>query len=289
MATIDRACRLRDLLPDGALLKAISGPSSLPSVPAVCERLDEALADPATGAPEVARIVGRDMAMSAKVLQLANSGFFRLGRDVTSVSKAVSYLGVPTLKVLALSASIVDRQRAPLTVFSIETLQRHSLLVGRIAARLAEDARMPDDLLAAGLLHDVGKLICATRLPEAFERSLAIAARGQTPLFLVEGRRQVTHAEIGAYLLGLWGLPEPLVKAVAHHHRPGSVRAKELTQPAIIHVADALAHEVAPIAGEPAPSVDEEYLASIGFADRLSGWRALATEVAGTQPSAACI
>ncbi|MEA2428765.1 MAG: hypothetical protein QOF37_2393 [Thermoleophilaceae bacterium] len=279
MTTIERACGLRDLLADGALLKAIGAASTLPSVPEVYARLNEALADPATAAPDVAVILEQDMAMSAKVLQLANSAFFQLDRSVTSVSEAVSYLGVPTLKALALSVSTFEafEPATPVAGFSIETLQQHSLLVARIATRVAEDAGLPDDMLAPGLLHDVGKLVCATRLPTAFSASLASARREQTPLFQVEQRQQqVTHAEIGAYLLGVWGLPHPLVEAVAHHHRPERVLSTELTASVIIHVADALAHEAAPIAGEPAPAVDEDHLQSIGFADRLPSWRTLA-------------
>jgi putative nucleotidyltransferase with HDIG domain len=279
MATIERACGLRELLADGALLQAVGAASTLPSVPATYARLNEALADSATTSAEAAKIVEQDMAMSAKVLQLVNSGFFRLGRDVTSVSEAVSYLGVPTLKVLALSAGAFDAFEPcePLAGFSIETLQQHSLLVARIATRLADEAQSPDDVLAAALLHDVGKLVCAAHLPAAFAESLAVAAREPTPLFLVEQRqRQVTHAEIGAYLLGVWGVPDPLVEAVAHHHRPKRVPSATLTPSAIVHVADALAHEVSPIEGEPAPGVDEEYLASIGFDQRLELWRSLA-------------
>ncbi|MEA2445131.1 MAG: hypothetical protein QOJ12_2423, partial [Thermoleophilales bacterium] len=120
MATIDRACALRDLLADGALLEAIGAASTLPSVPDVYARLNEALADPATSAPAVAAILEQDMAMSAKVLQLVNSAFFQLDRSVTNVSEAVSYLGLPTLKVLALSVSTFEafETRAPLTGFS---------------------------------------------------------------------------------------------------------------------------------------------------------------------------
>jgi putative nucleotidyltransferase with HDIG domain len=279
MATIERACALRDLLADGVLLDAIGAASTLPSAPAVYARLNEALADPATSAPDVAAILEQDMAMSVKVLQLVNSAFFQLDRSVTSVSEAVSYLGLPTLKVLALSVSTFEafEPRAPLTGFSIEALQQHSLLVARIATRIAEDAGLPQDLLAAGLLHDVGKLVSAVQLRTAFAESLAIAERERTPLFLVEQRqRQVTHAEIGAYLLGVWGLPDPLVEAVANHHRPERVPTRELTPSAIVHVADALAHDVAPIPGAQAPAADEEYLSSIGFGDRLTAWRTLA-------------
>jgi putative nucleotidyltransferase with HDIG domain len=284
MATIDRACALRDLLADSALVAAVGAASTLPSVPATYARLTDALTDPAVGEAEVALILEQDMAMSAKVLQLVNSAFFQLDRSVTNVTQAVSYLGVPTLKALALSASTFEAFEPvkPVTGFSIETLQDHSLLVGRIATALADDAGWRDDLLAAGLLHDVGKLICAARLPDEFAGSLARAAEESKPLYLVENReRKVTHAEIGASLLGVWGLPHTLVEAVAQHHRPERAGTTRLDPATLIHVADALAHELVPIEGEPGPKLDEVHLASIRCEGRLPGWRKLAAYEVG--------
>jgi putative nucleotidyltransferase with HDIG domain len=282
MATIDRACVVCDLVGDSTLLATVGEISTLPSVPATHARLDEALADPATTAGDAAVLVERDMAMSAKVLQLVNSAFFQLDKAVTSISEGVSYLGIRTLRVLASASTFkaFDPIEPP-GRFSIDDLQEHSLLVGRVATGIADEAEVPEDLLAAGLLHDVGKLVLAARLPGQLSESLAIAAGERAPLFLVEQRQyQATHAEVGACLLGLWGLPDRLVEAVAHHHRPERVSTTELSAATIVHVADALAHEVAPIADEPGPAVDEDHLARIGMKGRLPAWRCLAQATA---------
>jgi putative nucleotidyltransferase with HDIG domain len=279
MATIERACGLRDLLADETLMKVIGGTATLPSVPAIYAELTEAMSDAATTPAEAAAILEQDMAMSAKVLQLVNSSFFQLDQTVTSVAKAASYLGAPTLKVLALSVSTFAAfdPPEPVASFSIETLQQHSMLVARIATRLAEEMDLGDDMIAAGLLHDVGKLVCAARMPTLFSESLTSAAERSKPLHVVEyEKRHVTHAEIGAYLLGVWGLPHSLVEAVAQHHRPDRVGGEQLTASTIVHVADALAHEVSPIEGETGPDVNEEHLEAIGCVQLLDGWRALA-------------
>jgi putative nucleotidyltransferase with HDIG domain len=274
--TIERALGLRELLASSGLLLSLGQASTLPSVPAVYRRLTETLEDPAAGPEEVAAILEQDMAMCAKVLQLVNSAFFGHGQSVTSVPQAVSYLGIPTLKTLTLSASAFQAFEPASSNFSIEGLQQHSLLVARIASRIADDAGLTDDLLAASLLHDIGKLVRASQAPEAFTDRLAAATREGTPMFRVEEREDhVTHAEIGAYLLGVWGLPHGLMESVAHHHRPARVEHARLEPFVVVHIADALAHELDP-AGEAIPEIDEDDLARLGFAGHLPSWRILA-------------
>lgn len=284
--TIERAASLQTLLIDQTLLRIVGGAATLPSVPSVYLELVEALGDQATGSEEVARIVERDTAMTAKVLQLVNSAFFGLGRPVTTVAEAVTYLGMATVKSLVLSASAtgvfaangVDR------VFPIERHQEHSLQVARIAVRLDPEPGMHDTLLTASLLHDVGKLLLASADDAFFEAALLTGAREGTPLFEVEARdRRVTHAEIGAYLLGEWGLPHEIVEAVAHHHAPARASATTTTAATLVHVADALAHEASPLAGQTAPPVDEGHLELVGVHGRLEDWRRIAAEVTGAE------
>lgn len=238
MATVERACGVRDLLAGRALLDVIAAMPPLPTVPPAYARLTLALRDPA-GPPQDAAVIARDL----------------LGSTVRAFEP-------------------LD----PVGAFRIAPLQEHSLLVARIATRIADDAGLREDVLGASLLHDLGKLAYAAGSPEAFADSLAIAAEEAAPLYLVERRQHhVTHAEIGAYLLARWGLPHGLVEAVAYHHRPAHVLSTELTAATIVHVADAVAHAVGPPADAPGPDVDEAHLASLGLADRLPAWVALGT------------
>jgi HD-like signal output (HDOD) protein len=200
---------------------------------------------------------------------------------VTNIGKAVNFLGVDTLKNLVLSVEVfrVFRPRVPVRGFNLEALQRHARLTALIAARLPLPAHLSDITVVASMLHDVGKLIMAWKLPERFGKLLAEAQEGDCPLYIVEQREYgFSHAEIGAYLLGLWGLPYAVVEAVALHHRPDRVPHRRFDAVAAVFVADLLAHEL-----EGSPAGDrlekpldayQEELTSMGVEENLIQWRA---------------
>ena len=146
-----------------------------------------------------------------------------MARSVTNIQDAVSCLGISTLKSLFLSLEVF-RAFAPKTSFegfSLEDLQRHARLTSLIAARLPVPNHLVDIAMVAGMLHDVGKLVMAWKLPERFKKLLTEADEENCPLHVTEEREYgFSHAEIGAYLLGLWGLPYAVVEAIALHHAP---------------------------------------------------------------------
>jgi len=165
--------------------------------------------------------------------------------------------------------------------FAVDAIWAHSQVVGRLAGEVAKsqwcERRVIEEACMAGLLHDTGKLVLAGYLPDRYGQSLLLARGGQVPP--AEAERQVfgaTHAEVGAYLLGLWGLPDPLVEAVAWHHRPCDCPASTFTPLTAVHVADALVYELRVEDGEETASqLDAAYLARLGLADRLPAWREL--------------
>lgn len=134
----------------------------------------------------------------------------------------------------------------------------------------------------AALLHDTGKLVLAAPLPEQFEEAIDQATRDGRPLHECEPEQFGTsHAEIGGCLLGLWGLPSAVVDAVSAHHSPaGSSDVRgELSLRALVHFSNALANEASvPEDGlPPIPAgIDMDYLSTLGFAERIPEWRALA-------------
>jgi HD-like signal output (HDOD) protein len=136
----------------------------------------------------------------------------------------------------------------------------------------------------AALLHDTGKLVLATRLPERFELALRTADERGVPLHTVEEDLFGTgHAEVGAYLLDLWGLPEDIVEAVLKHHWPLSSQppGNELSVFTVTHLADALANETrASVTGDGGRSfpVDADYVAAPGMMEQLPAWRVLARQ-----------
>jgi putative nucleotidyltransferase with HDIG domain len=231
---------------------------------------------------QVGEVIAKDMAMTAMILKLANSAFFSLRQPVTSAAEAVSYLGVALVKALVLAHGLfgqVGSFRIP--HFTIQHLWQHSLAVGAAARRIAEveetGTHRASEFFTAGLLHDLGILILASRFPDDYARVLETSRRSGGDLesteFHVFG---ATHGEVGAYLLALWGLPEPIVQAAAHHHGIDRQAFRDFSAALAVHVADCLYaynpdHEIFSRA-----RLDMAYLTALGLADRIPDWKAAA-------------
>jgi HD-like signal output (HDOD) protein/ActR/RegA family two-component response regulator len=284
-ATLDTALRIREILISPKLRSLVSRVTSLPSLPSVHAKLVESLENPEITSREMGEIIAQDVGMTAKLLQLANSAFFGLYRYVASPSEAAIYLGLDTIRALTLSTGVfsVFHQSGAVGPF-IAQLQRHSIKVGMVAHIIAKRESLPkkicDSSLIGGLLHDVGKLVLAANCPKEYDEVMAVARKEGVTCH--ERERQVfgaTHAEIGAYLLWLWGLPDEMCKAVAFHHRPAECSETSFTAAAAIHVADALEHEVE---GAPDPvcrvEIDMTYLNTIALVDHVPEWRRLRDE-----------
>lgn len=286
-STLARACALGDLLADKRLKQLVSRMETLPSLPSLyCEIMRE-LESPKASAKTIGQIVEQDIGMSAKVLQLVNSAFFGLPQRVSSPAQAVVLLGLDTIRMLVLSVGIFAQfDQSRLRALSLTTLWDHSLTVAAFAKRIAENAstdrRIIDHAFTAGLLHDVGKLVLAASLPQEYAASLALAEKEGTGLSKAEQTViGASHADVGAYLLGLWGLPEPIVVATAFHDIPPKYLDKDFSPLTAVYVANLLAHERFPqhVAGRqviPEP----EYLDRLGLAARLPLWRQICFETA---------
>jgi len=285
---VDRACRLQAILNSDELRASAGKVEMLPAAPKTYVALNAALMAPNCSVTTVARIIERDIGLCAKLLQLVNSAFFCLPYHVTSVRGAVAYLGLDTLKQLVLSIELFStvRPRRHIAGFSLAEFEEHSHLTARIAARLPASEAVVAAGVVASVLHDAGKLVMAAHLPNEFERALEASRSGQRPLHVVDMEQMgTTHAEIGAYLLGLWGLSGAVVDAVSRHHRPEVAEGGEagLDVLGITHLADGLAWEaVNEKAGEAAPVAEllnHDYLAQLGVTAELPGWRAMAQQV----------
>ncbi|MGA2984201.1 MAG: response regulator [Terriglobia bacterium] len=283
---VERACHLKALLSDESIRRTVSALGDLPSLPRTYEALTQALADPDTSLQKVAKIIEQDVGVSAKVLQLVNSAFFGVAHSITNIQSAVSYLGINTLKNLVLSVEIFRafKPKRELPGFSLEKLQHHAQLTAHIAARLPVPKHLADIAVVAGMLHDLGKLILAWKLSEHFEKVLGEALGARCPAYTVEERDDgFSHAEIGAYLLGLWGLPYSVVEGVALHHGPNRVPHQAFDAISAVYVANLLAHELEePSTGELAVYNLENYqeeFASLGVGEMIPQWRAMAKEI----------
>ena len=192
-------------------------------------------------------------------------------------------VGLGTLRALVLSSHAFEKfQPSPaIEDFDLDLLQRHCSRVARVARELVPPGPQRDDAFVAALLHDVGLLVLATQERDYLAMVLARARREHRPLFEIEqDERGVTHAEVGGQLLALWGLPDGIVEAVAYHHHPQTVPQPQLDAVAAVAIANALVHECYEDVGRRAVStLDEQYLADLGLAGEVPGWRELTAEV----------
>jgi HD-like signal output (HDOD) protein/CheY-like chemotaxis protein len=278
---IERSCALRKLAARMELDRRAVGASALPSVPRLYAELTDVLSDGNAGAADAARVVERDIAMSAKVLQLANSAYFGRRSPVTRVADAVAYLGLEALRALVLQAEVFREFPIGSSIpgFDLEALHLHCGRVARLSAALGAKTQTSQDAFTAGLLHDVGLLVLASHDPAGLGATLASAREQQRPVYQVERDRQgLTHADVGAHLLALWGLPPTVTEAVASHHDEHWLNLP-FDGAAVVYVADILVRELEvqhtahclPIA-----ELDVEYLERVGLADELPCWRDLA-------------
>jgi HD-like signal output (HDOD) protein len=232
---------------DRSIRRIIGGISSLPSLPDIYAELTAEIASEDMSLAHVGEIVSRDLALSAKILQLVNSAFFGLPRHTESVAQAVSFLGAEVVRSLALSTSVFQAFEGDVDRFQFKHLWNHSVAVGAVAAAIARAEGEPkataEDALQAGMLHDVGRLILAAGLPNRYHETIDRADADSQPIWQVE--RTVfgcDHARIGGYLLGLWGLPDSIVEAVVYHHDPlaSHVRSQGFSALLAVNVANRL-------------------------------------------------
>jgi putative nucleotidyltransferase with HDIG domain len=265
---IGRAISLRVLLRDSSLERIISEMDTLPSVPFLYLEMAEELQSPEPSIQKVGQIIARDPGMTAKILQLVNSAFFGLRHRVSNPVDATAYLGLDRVQHLFLAVHMFSQFTPPLSnPFSIDLLWEHSLSTAALAKAIAEEEQASKDIaqdaFTASLLHDIGKLILACRLADKHAEALNVAKTKSIPLWAAEQQvLSVTHAEVGAYLLGLWGLPDSIVEAVAYHHRPTDSTNKAFSALTVLHAADCrnCNHSYA---GIPAPQPDMEYLSRL--------------------------
>ena len=276
-ATLERLLGLRQLMSNSTLQDLVGGLNSLPSAPRIYTELVDLLAKQETSLEEVAQILEQDPAMCAKVLQMVRSAFFGAQVDTVSIHDAVARLGFNVIKSLALTAGVFAafKQEDVIPGFSASAEQQHALAVARASARILGSGPAADEAFMAGMLHDVGKLVLASRLPEVMTSVIEQSRAESRPMVSVEREKlDATHAEIGGYLLGIWGLPSAVVSAVACHHTPQHLSNPELDAVTAVHVADALVREQdAESNGLHSSEIEEEYLRVVGAADRLPEWR----------------
>ncbi len=309
--TIERACKLQDLLRNETLRKIVAGIKKLPSLPQLYSLIVAEMQSEDASLKKVGHIISQDISMSAKILQLVNSATFDLPQEIADPQQAAIYLGIDTLKALVLSIHVFSSfvEDAEICGFSLVRMWGHSLRTSKLARDIARaeaaDEKVVEVATIAGMLHDIGKLILL-KSPKLYKEVLEFAKT--TGCDFAEAEYIVTktsHAELGAYLLGLWGIPDNVVEAVAFHHNPsklienmfimlnessnkdrGKIRSrnkdskarsvkkllKEFSALTAVHVANSLLIQEDYSGTTDYPYVDILYLRTLGLKDKLPEW-----------------
>lgn len=277
-ATLARLCGLDAYLQDEKLRDLVGQLETLPSFPSLYLDVMQELATENPSLENIANIVGQDPAMTAKMLQIANSAALGMVQQIHSPFEAVQYVGTSTVRSLALSAHVFAAyEKVAIRNFSIAGLWEHGVRTATLARSILRtsgaEASEVEDAYTAGMLHDLGKMMLAANRPEEFQRAVSLAQESKMPLHLAEHEVfGADHAGVGAYLLGLWGLPVAIVEAVAFHHAPLHSDSRRLGPLAAVHVANGLEHEFSN--NGVAASFDPGFLVAGGLQERLVTWRA---------------
>lgn len=270
--SLKRIERLRARFADPALRALLGGVGELPSAPAVFVELSAIVEDPTATIDDVTKVVRRDPAVAAKVLHLASSAFYARGGPISDLRGAVGRLGGRVVRMVALASAAF--RPPPKVAPIIDRLQTHGLAAASLAEAVVGDPEHREAAFVAGLLADLGMVALVTWFPDRYVPLLS--ATDPVPMHVRERDAfGITHADVGAYLLGLWGLPRNVVEAVSCHHEPTAIGEPARDPTLAAYVAHALT------SGE---AIDELYLARAHCADRLPRWRALVTEVSSTVP-----
>jgi len=273
LEVIERACDLRAILQNTAIRELIGTLKALPAAPKTFQALSAAIARPNAHTADITGIVSRDNAVAVKTLQIVNTAFFRRSAPIMSIQAAVTYVGLEMLKSIALSASVFDALDAsPPAGRLLTNLQALSLRRAHLARLLLGESRLAEEGFTAALMLDIGQAVLALADPTQFGHMIATARAQNLPWHEVEPRFfGVAHPEVGACLLGLWGLPLELVETVAYHHRPIRAQHAEMRVLAAVHVADVLVDGTDP-SGKLLPRLDREFFARPEAQRCLSEW-----------------
>lgn len=287
---ITRAFALNHHLPDCPMKEALFAMCGIPSVPTVYWNLWNEINSASPSITAIAGIIETDPSMSAKVLQVAHAAY-RGAHKFSSISEAVNLIGLANIRGMVLMPGIFEVADPSLLPASIdlEVLWKHALQVADFAKRISdrehEDKVQNDEAYSAGLLHDIGLLIVATKMPTEFSR--AVELRMNKHESLMEAEKEVfgaTHAEMGGFLLDLWGLPDHVVEAITFHLYPSSTpdhtyrsllldTTEGVTALTAVHVANYLSEDQDSLIEDRAKAkVDHIHLADIGMSDKLGGW-----------------
>jgi len=259
--------------------QAIGGLHALPTGPVLHERFTREIAAPTATSEALSGLIAQDVALTAKLLQITHSAYFGPPRPLILAKDCSHALGPNLLRSLSASSQLTLAPSAPeIGGLRLNDVSRRGVAVGLRATRIMSLERATPDAVklafTAGMLSGIGRLVLATRFPDRHAEALQRARAGEVSLLQAELEScGANHAQAGAYLLGLWGLPQNLVTIVARAHDPSGAQAKFFTPLTAVHVALHLENPSFDLPESALPPLDRAHLDALRIdRTRLQAW-----------------
>ncbi len=268
--SLDRADSMRRFLRNEKIQSLISRMRTLPPRPSIYMEVLREVRSPRASATVVGELVARDLAVGTKLIQVVNSPYYAVDQPISDVKEAVLYLGLETTVSIVCSIETFARfDKIKPLYFSVDRVWKHSQVVADLAKKICllmnGSLEMAAQTYLAALLHDVGELALAENFGEEYEQAFKRA--GKTGKLSWEVEFEIfgaTHADAGAYLLALWGVPLPVVEAVAYHHLAPGVLGSSFCPAVAVHLAEKVLE-----CSDPLEEIIARYPPEIGLRDRL--------------------
>lgn len=221
----------------------------IPTLPKLYTELTNVIQDKNSSMLDIVKVIEKDIVVTAKVMQLANSALFGNYNTITKLSSAVSKLGLQTIKSIVISKDLFHSfGKVDIKTFEIHSIYKHSFLVSRLSQKIALNLNRSDEelnnLAMASMLHDIGKIILIMNKKNEYRRIMKALKTEKTNLVTLEKEiLGISHAEVGAYLLKRWNMPDEIVNIIQNHHNPRYALSECFNPASILYMANILANK----------------------------------------------
>lgn len=243
--SIRESLEARRIFNNNQVSEVITQMKYLPTMPELYLKLKRLLGDPNSSLKEISEMISLDISIAAKVLQLVNSAFFGLRHRIVDIHQATVYLGIKTIKAVIIMADVfAEFTEEEIEIFRIDRLYHHCIVVGNISRVIAADIsdKLVDSASMAGLLHDIGKIVLIRNYFDKYKDCYVNSAEIKKPVWMLEQNFVgIKHADVGGYLMSIWGIPSDIVRAILFHHKY-SEAGESLSLDNIVQIANILYH-----------------------------------------------
>lgn len=273
---ISRRVLLKSLSENLNLLSVIRKMKKMPTIPQLYHQITRELRKEDGSIEFVAGLISKEPSMATRILKAVNSPAYVLGYEITEVVHALLFLGKEATQAQILADSVFNSYpNQSVAGLNLQEVWKHSINVSAIARRISmsidSNKKSAEIACTAGVVHDLGKVLMATNLPDHYQQAVNYAKEERVPLVQAEEKVFGTnHAQVAASLMGLWSIPFRILNSVAYHHNPTGTMKKPPTSAMALYIADGF--ENAKSKNVLGQNIDENIIEDWGFTDQFEDW-----------------